>query len=155
MKKIEKYQSDSGREFGDAASAMVADAIFALQNEVSKLLPQAVDDSCTFANGGGYVQHSQSDIDAFKRAMRRLIAMEFGESSQTLKLWDQDPTGFVGRYLDDSNSDTYRLYLRLACIDDQLREWGQGYYRLHPNEGTQTEWKKTARLGIKGKAVQS
>lgn len=155
MKKIEKYRSDNGREFDNAADAMAADAIFALQNDVSKLLPQAVDDSCTFANGGGYVQHNQIDIDSFKRAMRVLIIAEFGEQSETLKQWDKNPTGFVGRYLDDSDSDTYRLYLRLACIDDQLREWGQGYYKLHPNEGTQTEWKKTARLGIKGKAVQS
>lgn len=149
MTAIQKYKSDSGREFSTPQDAMVADALFAIQNEVNKMLPSAIDDGCDFENGGGYVQQSEADIIAFKHGMRRLIVMEFGENSATLKRWDENPCGFVGRYLDDSGSDTYRLYLRLCCIDDQRREWGQPFYAINPEQGTQNKWEKVERVGMK------
>ena len=124
MKSITKYKSDSGREFKTIAEAEKADALFIKQNEVSMLLPQVVDDDCVFSNGGGYIQHSQEEVDKFTAAIRELIVFEFGGESDTLLAWDKGgPTGIVGRYLDDSGTDTYRLWFRLNNIDPRLREW--------------------------------
>lgn len=149
MKTIIKYKSESGREFDTQSGAAIADELFAKQNEVSMLLPQAVDDSCDFSNGGGYVQHTQQDIDKFTAGIRELIVLEFGENSATLKAWDTGgPYGIVGRYLDDSNSDTYRLWGRLYSIDPRLREWGQGYYARNIPENPRP-WPNVERRGMK------
>ena len=149
MQTVTRYKANSGRVFEDEAAATADDLLFAQQQEVSRLLPQAVDDACTYANGGGYVQHSVADVAAFKAGLRKLIAMEFGEHSEALKHFDTNPTGYAGRYLDDSGSNTYRLWSRLAHIDSQLREWGQGYYALHPEEGTQKPWLVVVKAGMK------
>lgn len=128
MKQITKWKSENGREFDNSEQAQKADELFAKQNEVSKLLPQAVDIRCEFANGGGYVQHTQEDVNKFMAGIRELIANEFGETSDIVKGFDKNPIGMVGRFLDDSGSDTYRLWSRLYNIDPRLREWGQRFY---------------------------
>ena len=143
-----KFVSASGREFDDPKRAMFDDLLFGEQNRVSKILPQAIDDHGEFSNGGGYVQHTQDEIGAFIIGLRQIIEMEFGPNSETLKHFDAAPTGFVGRYLDDSGSNTYRLWSRLANIDSELREWGQGYYALHPSKGKQVPWPTVASSGM-------
>ena len=149
MTEVLKFKSDSGREYLTREAAMAQDRLFAEQNAVSKLLPQAVDDSCRFANGHGYIQHTQEDVAAFRHGMRRLIEMEFGGESEILKAWDNGFGSSVGRYLSESGSNTYRLWCRLSATGDDLREWGQGYYRLNPTEGTQKHWPNVARLGLR------
>jgi hypothetical protein len=149
MKAVTKFKSDNGRLFDTEEEARKSDALFAAQNEVSKLLLQAVDRSCDFSNGGGFIQHSKQDIDAFTAGIRNLIVMEFGDKGETLRAFDVQPNGFVGRYLDDSGSNTYRLWCRLRNIDSELREWGQGYYALNPTQGTQKPWPYLESRGMK------
>lgn len=148
MQAITKYKSDRGREYATAEKAEAADKLFAMQQEVSRLLPQAVDETCRYANGHGYVQHTQEDVDAFVAGITRLIRYEFGDESECLKAW-MEGYRYAGRYLDDSGSNTYRLWSRWACIDSQLREWGQGFYKLNPHEGEQVQWQPVARLGMR------
>lgn len=149
MKEITRYQSDSGRIYDTREKAMTQDVLFAEQNNVSRLLPQAIDDSCSFENGGGYVQHTQEDIVAFKHGIRRLLVMEFHEGSGVVKAWDAGEIDFVGRYLDGSNSNTYRLFMRFYSTGDDLREWGQPYYRINPGKGDNKPWPNVERAGMK------
>lgn len=149
MKPITQFQSETGRIFKDEESALKHDALFKAQNEVSKLLPQAVDDSCEFSNGGGFIQHTPNDIEAFSLGLRRLLAMEFGDDSAIVKHWDAGNSGYIGRYLDNSGSNTYRLLDRFLAIDKLGREWGQPFYAAYPEDGRQKLWPNVSRLGIK------
>lgn len=145
MKAIIKYQADNNRLFDTEKEAVKMDEILRLANEVNKLLPSAIDDSCQFANGGGYIQQSPEDIKAFSKALSELIAFECGVSEA--QMFDEAPTGIVGRYLDDGNRISYRLYLRLCCIDANNREWGQPYYTKAGNG--KVVMLRTDRVGLK------
>lgn len=149
MKEIIKYQSDSGRIYDTREQAAAQDVLFAEQNNVSRLLPQAIDDGTRFANGGGYIQHTAEDMIAFHHGIRRLIAMEFGEDHDLVKAWDYGDVQTVGRHLNASNSNTYRLFLRFYSTGSDLREWGQPYFVKHPDVGQQTPWPNVARAGMK------
>ena len=41
--------------------------------------------------------------------------------------------GFLGRYLDDADSDLYRYWNRLSNCDELAKEWGQHYFVRHPD----------------------
>jgi len=39
--------------------------------------------------------------------------------------------GMVGRVISDCDSDFWRAWGRIGCIDDKYREWEQPYYAIH------------------------
>ena len=45
---------------------------------------------------------------------------------------------YVGRIV-DGNAPFSKAWYRFMCIDKDYREWGQGYFALHPNEGKQVK----------------
>lgn len=138
IKKVERYQV--GRcLFKTLKEAKVHVAKLTAIERVNSMLPRAVDTNCRFANGHGYIQHDKAKVEAFRQAIAELIRSE-GFDETVVKSFLEYPRGLAGRCLDDGGSLLYDLWSRSSCIDDKWREWGQAYYALHPEQGTQTEW---------------
>lgn len=130
------YESTDGKKYDNEAQCRLRDKLVEVRNGIiAKLapLPSGVD----FANGEGFIQYDIDYINNIKLELLRAIERDT-ESDGTKKLVREQRLnlyqfGLLGRYLDDGDSIFYSLYSRLfGNIDEQGREWGQGYYRLHP-----------------------
>lgn len=101
--------------------------------------PLPEDPHCNFANGGGYLQWTQGQRTRCEKALRKLMVKQVPKSigaAQTVSL------GTLCRVADDGGSPLYSALLRLYQQDGLLREWGQGYYTMNPDKGTQKEYKE-------------
>ena len=74
-----------------------------------------------FLNGDLFIQQDPIIIESLKQQMIQHYDPHVG-------------FGILGRYLNDENSTLYGYWCRLSNCDEQYREWGQGYFRLNPNE---------------------
>lgn len=153
MKPITRYEADDGSVwktedeaiFRDTLSKKVKDAMAPLGSRPD--LPH-----CEFSNGGGYFHHHPSEVSEVKRSLLALVR-EYGWEWEGLKNAtcppeDVSPDWFA-RILDgERQGPLNRAYCRLMCLDADGREWGQPYYAMHPDEGTQLclgksyKWKK-------------
>jgi hypothetical protein len=132
MKTREVFETQDGRRFDRREDAAKHEEMLSLVSNCNKQLPYVQGNDLDFLNGGGCIQHTGDDIHAFKEYLRRLLFMEGGD--KYVEMFDKQPDGIIGRYLDDSGSLLYRLWGRLANIDSQGREWGQYFYKLHPEK---------------------
>jgi len=81
---------------------------------------ESTPDTTDFSNGEGYVLQDPEVIDE----IQKYFLDRFGSYY------------VAGRTLDDSNSILYGAFLRAFAVDKKYREWGQTFYSLHPDEGT-------------------
>lgn len=72
-------------------------------------------------NGDLFIQQDPIIIESLKQQMIQHYDPKIG-------------FGILGRYLNDGDSVLYEHWCRLSNCDEQYREWGQGYYRINPNE---------------------
>lgn len=141
MKTQTIFRSDDGKRFDTEADCLNYEQMVIEAAKANKILPQAVDDGCSFTNGGGYIQYTAENVARFEKETERLIREYI--SKEYADKYAQCPRGIVGRYLSDGggpqNDLAYKLWTRRYCIDDSFREWGQPFYALNPDRGTQTE----------------
>lgn len=128
MKVITKYQAIDGREFNSEADCLQHESLLA---QIEAILPLKAPNSCEFANGGGYIQHSAQSI---QKARKELIKLAKKIDSY---ITEKTHITYLMRVLDDMNSPLTSLAIRLYCIDSQYREWGQPYFAINPDKGQQ------------------
>lgn len=147
MKIINKYVANDGREFNTERHCLAHEKVLIKIENAHKLLGKRSverhEDSCDFANGGGYIQHTKKEVLNFKKAIVELCKKEFKDKVFRLPLKEIHPGGFGGRIIDESSSPLRESWSRLFCIDEYNREWGQPFYALNPTKGVQEEWTKT------------
>lgn len=149
--KVEAYQSIDNSLWHSKTEAEIQDEKVSMynkrKNEIDRIMAplgpvfryEERGQSCDFENGMGYVQHKIETILDIKRKL-----IKVGES--TLKWWYDDqkatyntdfmqvhPSWFL-RLLDGSDISLEKAWSRLACIDNQGREWGQQYYANNPDK---------------------
>jgi hypothetical protein len=130
-----RYQSDAACLAHEALLVDIAAAMLPLG-------PPVVDKGCDFANGGGYIPHDPAAVKAARSALAALTVREEPWMSKSIGTTPPDEVhpSWFGRMTDDCNAILSTAWRRLCCIDSSGREWGQMYYALHPNEGTQEVW---------------
>ena len=143
MKQVLIYQASDGARFDSPDECRKYETLLAdVQAAMSALAPKP--DTCEFVNGGGFVQHDQASVFRARLALHELA------KAGPLKEWIADQKIIHGktdyqlavechpswqmRMLDGACRPLERAYGRLACIDEQFREWGQQYFVAHPND---------------------
>lgn len=141
MKTQQIYIADDGTRFDDKDKCLKYESqcqrIDAVMNE---LRPKPEDQDCNFENGGGYLQQSESAVMFAYYALLEVAREVVGSDivARTIEAGGFLPWSIIGRYIDDSgHRSLYAAWHRLMNLDDQWREWGQGYYATHPSEGKQ------------------
>jgi len=141
MQIITKYQAFDGREFFYADECRKYENFAERVSLLMKPLGELPDlPACGFANGGGYVQH---DGDTFLKVRNALLEIAKEQITHT---WLQESidngmdvhssyaghiiSGYGNRYLSSA-------WHRIACTDNQFREWGQPYYADNPSKAKQ------------------
>lgn len=134
MKAVQRFETKDGELFESESAAREHEQALGYVGEAEALILPKKLDTTDFANGGGYIQITPKTKDAFFKAYRQ--AVQYCHPSEITR-FDQNPTGFIGRVLSDSDSPIYRLYTLAAQIDGAGRLWGQPYFATHPSEGKQ------------------
>lgn len=146
MEAITKYRAIDGSEWHNAAEAEAREELIArVAGAMSHLKPRPENDGCSFTNGSGYIQQSESAVNATRRAL-----FEIADTKGILKDWINSQrenhgrsddylaiechVSWFERMLDGGHAPLSRAYSRLGCIDGQFREWGQPYFANHTGE---------------------
>ena len=146
MKQVKRWQSDDGAIWRHKKDAIARDVMIDSISWFEVVLPPVEDDSCSFANGDGYVQHDASVVVDAKERLLKLTEGVIGWwfKSQREKYSTDfntvDPSWFL-RMMDGSAPPLEHAWQRLSCIDKSYREWGQPYYAMNPTKGKQVVWK--------------
>lgn len=143
MRTTIKYVANDGYEFNTERHCIEHENLLLKIEDAHRLLgkrPEEEEETCNFANGGGYVKHSKKEILAFKKALIALCKKHVGDEVFKLPLNKIHPGGFASRVLSETNLRLYEAWSRLCCIDEFDREWGQPFYALNPHKGTQKPW---------------
>lgn len=147
MKKIVRdiFISDDGVEFTEEAKCVAHEALRLEVNAVmAALAPTPKDDGCHFANGHGYIQQEPQKVDDARLAILK-IAQRYVTHPSSPKWLQQvidNPAGvdpswparLIGDCCPALVGDAWH---RFWCIDGLYREWGQPFYRAHPERGDQ------------------
>lgn len=146
MKTITKYKAEDGTEFSELkCCALYESQCLAISAALGLLRPVPEDWNLNFANGGGYIPQRKPDVLAAYREVLEVARQVVGSDvvQKTLDAGEFLPKSIIGRYLDDSGHRAiYRAWHRFMNLDDQWREWGQGYFAANPNKGKQIDLSK-------------
>lgn len=148
MKPITKYQSDSGEVWNTAEDASAADAVGLLMAQfIAPLGPEADDEGCKFANGGGYIQHDPEVVVAARAEIVKFLRLGplkwVFKGHEEVRDEEWQTGSILGRCIDDSHNLPRAVkdaWYRLHRIDEKGREWGQPYFTFHPEKAEQKEW---------------
>lgn len=138
MEIIRKFKAIDGVEFTDEQECIKYELLIDRVNSIMNTLPKHPD-SCDFANGNGYLQHDKTSLRNAKIAILT-ICKEYIDHQWIQQSIDDDTVhpSWVGRLLSDYGIRPLdRAWNRFYCIDSELREWGQPYFALNPQKGTQ------------------
>lgn len=138
---VTQYVANDGKTFTDEAACLTHEHLLVDIAAIMAPMGRPFDDannSCTFANGHGWIEH---DVAVVYRVAERLL----DEIAKTVKhRWVQETRDnirevnftYVGRLVGELPDDTlYKAWLRICCVDIWTgREYGQMYYALHPAE---------------------
>ncbi len=142
MKSIIKYVADDGAEFTTETKCAEYEALCAeIAAVVGKLKPIPKDDGCRFANGGGFIQQDEATFREVRRGLlliaQRVCPMKWIDES----LADETVhASWAGRIIGESSRPLSSAWNRIHCTDGTFREWGQPYYAMHPDQGTQAPY---------------
>jgi hypothetical protein len=123
------FQANNGKVFDNPEDARHEERFI---DEVNALLEPFRDVSIS---PGQFVQRNSQQVLSLIDKTYHLLLRYYGTGSEIPKLWQQNPRGFVGRYLDDGKSPAYSIYGVLLSIDNNNRQWEQPYYALAANRG--------------------
>lgn len=135
MEIITKYRSDDGIEFVDMQKCLdYEDLCHRVDVIMACLLRVPAQDSCDFANGSGYIQHS---AEAVTNARRKII--QCANEIMPHKWFQQELAGedvhasWGGRLIGEMQEKClWTAWYRFSCMDANFREYGQPYYALNP-----------------------
>jgi hypothetical protein len=141
------WKATDGSQWKDEEAARKRDALCA--DVAEALLPLgAKPDGTDFANGGGFVQHTEAQVRRVRRELYSIANVkgilkwwfdsqreDHAQTEEALKMGIHP--SWYRRMLDGAHAPLDRAYGRLNCIDGQFREWGQPYYADHPDEAKQ------------------
>ena len=136
MKIVQRYKAHDGRIFDSEKECIDYEKLSEdISNIMKDLKPLPKDDSCRFSNGEGYIQQDKYTVTKAKK--------DITDSGNKFFKTGNDKWSFeaIGRLFDDSAyRNFYYAWGRLQCIDKLSREWGQPYYAINMNAGTQKEF---------------
>lgn len=144
MKHVTVYEANDGTRFKTEADCLRYEEFLPQFDAVMAILPQAIESN--FANGHGYIQHTNESLLAFQNAASLLIAKYVGPDEANK--FDLNPRGVVGRILDDGETIARKcseFCYRIYRIDFRNREWGQAYYANQSRQGDQVKWPNVRR----------
>lgn len=130
MEEIRKYKAVDGSVFNTKEECLKYEILIERVFAIMRPLGARPDDT-NFTNGGGYIQHDSRVVSIAKEQLIQL-------GIEALGIRGDITFYLLGRYCDDSGSRClYSAWNRLNCCDKNNREWGQGYYAINPEKGTQ------------------
>lgn len=128
MEEISKYKAIDGSIFNTKEECLKYESIIKRVDLIMCPLGKRPDDT-NFTNGGGYIQH---DVYTIQKVKAEIMVLCMEVLKKNLDFQE------IGYYLDGASKKClYHAYIRLICIDIKCREWGQGYFAIHPDKGTQ------------------
>lgn len=134
MKQISKFKAIDGKLFDTEAECKKYEGYLTLIENAHAAIQSALDSSCDFANGGGFVQHNPLDLANFKSLVAQAIRSQLGDKHA--QMFIDNPRGFIGRIIDDGDDKYLKGFIyRIWSIDNQNREWGQPFYAIESNAG--------------------
>lgn len=136
MKIITKFVADDGTEFPEEAKAEAHDKLIKRVELVMRPMGKIIEDyNCDFSNGSGYIQHDISTVFDVRVAL-----LEIANSIYHHK-WLLDAKShpsWAGRIISECCPNVvYGAWPRICCVDVKGREWGQPFFALNPDKGTQ------------------
>lgn len=140
METITKYKSVDGIEFSDEAACAKYEATKAIIDGVMALLPAKPDlPGCEFENGAGFIQHDRETFTKVRRRLLEIANAEFPHKWFEQSMADDNANAsWAARLIGEGNNRALdRAWHRIYCTDAELREWGQPYYAMHPNDAKQ------------------
>jgi hypothetical protein len=139
MKSATRYIAEDGTEFRSEADCISHEALCAEIAEVMSTLPaRPDDDGCNFSNGGGYIQHSPAAFYTAREALLRMAGRIFPHKWFEQSIADKSiHPSWAGWMIDEASAPLSRAWYRFMCVDADLREWGQPFFRDHPDEAKQ------------------
>ena len=139
MEQITKFKAIDGKEFTSETKCLKYELLIKRVDEIMALLPPIPkDDNCNYGNGGGYVKHDKAKL---RNAQIQLleICKEYIDHKWIQQTIDDETvhSSYVGRLLDDYGIRPLNdAWFRFSCVDNQYREWGQPYFAINPDKGT-------------------
>lgn len=125
MRVIQKYVADDGEEFYKECDAIAYESIIGKINSVMQTL-KPTPNIDKFYNEGGYVQQNRVVVIEARKALSEIINQYFD---------------LVGVSLDGNLPEVInKAVIRLDCIDVLGREYGQLFFRTHPNQASNIEY---------------
>ncbi len=122
------FQANNGKVFDSQDQAEKEDGFI---REINQIIDPFLKDDIESEK---YIQRTYQQIDDLIHSVYKVLIKYYGESSETAKLWKQNPRGIVGRYFCDSNSPAYNAYFLLESIDNKNRQWNQPYFAIQSNK---------------------
>lgn len=142
MKVVIKYKAIDGKEFEKEQDCIDYELLIETVNHIMSKLPKLPEnDSCSFVNGGGYIQHNKRKLQAAKIALLELCKKYIDHKwiQQTIDDSSVHPS-YVARLLGDYGiNPLYDAWHRFVCIDSDLKEWGQPFYASNQSKAEQTK----------------
>ncbi len=146
MRQVPRWEANDGSIWKYEKDAKARDSLIKSMSWFDKLLPPAKDETCRFSTGHGFVQRNASVVKKAKEKLIMLTEKQIPEWFKTQR--EKHKTDFTKvhsswflRMIEGNAPPLSHAWLRLGCIDDRYREWGQPYYASHPDKGEQVEWK--------------
>jgi hypothetical protein len=128
---VTKFETSNGTRFSNEKDADHYEHYLEFKRGFEAILGKPIT-NLDFLNGDGFIQHSPVAVREMKKLLHAAASNWLNRNSKSKETYSE---GWIGRYLNDSDSPYYTLWSRLQCIDDQNREWGQPYYALNPGSG--------------------
>ena len=140
METITKYKAIDGLEFESKKQCVEHEILIEKVDKImSKLEAHPKEDNCDYANGSGFIQQDESTVKKVRLELLKLIKTKIKHKWIQQSIDDDTiHPSYVGRIV-HGNAPFSKAWYRFMCIDKDYREWGQGYFALHPNEGKQVK----------------
>lgn len=143
MEKIERviYRAYDGTEFSSIDLCADHEKNCLLVDKIIDQLIKTPDDS-DFGGGAGYIQHDLNNVlkvrTEFLEFCKRYISTKHDWIQQAIDRGFDVHWSYPYRILSEVlPPHMNHLANRFYCIDDKGREWGQPYFALNPEKGTQ------------------
>lgn len=149
MKVVSRYEALDGTLYDTQKACLKRDRMIQRIRRITDTWPKVPDDdNCNFANGHGYLQWTEKQFLAAKKAILTILAGEFkkGSTEYAAILNPKTHLSWPCRMADDMDHLTDRPLNRLYCVDSRFREWGQPYFASHPETGEQVEIRDGKRM---------
>jgi hypothetical protein len=139
MKEIKRFESEDGKIFKTEIECNKHEKLIKnIKFIMSQLEPLPKESGCKFENGDGYIQQDKTMVN---KAMIELVKLsKIKDPDYINKDFYKNPfawrNGILGRIFSDSSDLFYHEWIRFMRMDEQYREWGQPYFAMNPNKGT-------------------